>query len=350
MEKILITPLIGMGDTLMTTPALRLLKTHFPDYHVTYCTISTANHEILKGNPYIDELMYYPLKAAGIFNGPLYVLKNFFGKYSISLTFYPSNRASYNLFALLSGARRRIGHTYLYRNISQLNWLKNETIHEDPTMHCVEENIHLLTFLGISCKKESIPAMEIFLTDEEKEQGREFRREMNRKKIIGIHAGTSTFKNQDKRRWPKDYFIELINRFPECRFLLFGTKEEEDVNQYILSKFSQSDRIGLIRDKPIRETIAIIGACDGFVSNDSGLMHVAAAMKVPTLALLGPTNPAFIYPWETQYFLARSGIECSPCYFYSPKSLTCIRHINYRCMSDLSVDVVQEKLHKLINL
>jgi len=60
METILITPLVGMGDTLMTTPALRLLKQHRPDCHITYFTLSPANHELLKNNPFIDSLWYYP--------------------------------------------------------------------------------------------------------------------------------------------------------------------------------------------------------------------------------------------------------------------------------------------------
>jgi ADP-heptose:LPS heptosyltransferase len=348
MEKIIVTPLIGMGDTLMTTPALRLIKTYHPDWHITYSTISTSNYELLKGNPYIDDLQYYPLKAAGFFNGPWYIFNHFFGKYSISLTFYPSNRASYNLFAFLTGAPRRIGHTYAHRNASQLNWLKNKTVREDPGKHCVEQNAALLSFLGISCDQDKIPPMEIFLTREEKEKMREFYKNISRKTVIGIHAGTSTFKNQDKRRWPKECFCELINRFPGRHFILFGTKEEEDVNQFIQSNVSKREYVTIIDGKPLREVMAIIGNCNGFVSNDSGLMHIAAAMKVPTLALLGPTNPAFIHPWKVPYALARSGIECSPCFFYSPKPLTCVRNINYKCMQDITVDMVEKGLTDLM--
>ena len=61
METIVVTPLIGMGDTLMTTPALRLLKTAFPDWKLTYVTISKPNYELLTENPFIDTLLYYPL-------------------------------------------------------------------------------------------------------------------------------------------------------------------------------------------------------------------------------------------------------------------------------------------------
>jgi lipopolysaccharide heptosyltransferase II len=348
MEKILITPLIGIGDTLMTTPALRLLKTHFPDWHITCLTISQSNWEILKGNPFINELHYYPLKTVGFLNGSVHIIKKYFGRYSTSLTFYPSNRASYNLFALMSGASRRIGHTYLHDNTMQLNWLKNKTVPEDPSKHCVYQNVRLLSFFGVPLKESDIPAMDIFLTQEEKNIGQEFRNKISSKTVIGVHAGTSTFKNQDKRRWPKEYFVELMNRFPDFHFILFGTKEERTVNQFIYSKISNPKNLTIIDDRPLRETVAIIGNCNGFVSNDSGLMHIAAAMKIPTVALLGPTNPRFIHPWGTTYDLARTDIECSPCFYYSPKPLKCIRHINFKCMSDLSVDIVYGKLSTIV--
>jgi heptosyltransferase-2 len=77
-------------------------------------------------------------------------------------------------------------------------------------------------------------------------------------------------------------------------------------------------------------------------------MHIAAAMKVPTLALLGPTNPAFIYPWRTSHTVLRTGIECSPCYYYSPKPLTCVRRINFKCMKEMSVNAVEKGLTELM--
>ena len=266
----------------------------------------------------------------------------------MSLTFYPSNRAAYNLFALLTGAPRRIGHTYLHKNRSQLNWLKNDTLPEDPRAHCVEQNVRLLSRLGISPEPDDIPGMEIFLTPEERAKSATLHERIAASKIIGVHAGTSTFKNQNRRRWPKEKFIELVNRFPNCHFLLFGTKEEEDVNRIIHANATENSRVLIIGNRPLREVVALIGACDIFVSNDSGLMHIAAAMRVPTLALLGPTNPDFIHPWRTPHLLVRTGIECSPCYYYSPKPLTCIRKIDFKCMTDLSVDMAGDALTHLM--
>ena len=128
MNRIIVTPLIGLGDVLMTTPALALLKKQVPGAHITYCTMNEGTYEILKGNPDIDRLRYYPMlgpnKAAALWQ----ILRECSGRYDVSINFYPSNRIHYNLFSLLTLARVRIGHTYLRMNFSQANWVKNRTI------------------------------------------------------------------------------------------------------------------------------------------------------------------------------------------------------------------------------
>jgi heptosyltransferase-2 len=347
MERILVTPLIGMGDTLMTTPALRLLKTRHPDWHITYFTIGKSNYELLRNNPFIDSLIYYPLKSAGIIKGPRYLFKHCFKQCTTSLTFYPANRGAYNLFAVLSGAKIRIGHTYLHNSFSQLNWLKNRTIAENPQLHCVEENVRLLSFFDSAGEPDVIPGMDIFLTDAERASGRAYRTQFDSLPVIGIHAGTSTFKNQWKRRWPKEYFAQLIKRFPNYRFFLFGTQEEYDTNRYIAASANAGQAI-MVSNKSIRESAAIIGSCDAFVSNDSGLMHIAAAMQVPTVALLGPTNEAFIRPWNVNHRIAKTGISCSPCFYYSPKPMRCVKNIGFKCLSELSVDTVAGLVQELM--
>ena len=77
MEKILITPLFGMGDTLTYTPALHLLKKHKQQCMTTAFVFNKLNYEILKHNPDIDKLWYYPLKATHFFQGILHLFKYF---------------------------------------------------------------------------------------------------------------------------------------------------------------------------------------------------------------------------------------------------------------------------------
>jgi heptosyltransferase-2 len=348
MERILVTPLVGMGDMIMTTPALRLLKEAHPDWHVTVMTFSGASRDLLEQNPHIDRLDFYPLTEVGALRGVFHILRKYGRKYTTCINFYPSNRKDYNIFALLSLAPRRIGHAYLHMNFSQLNWLKTDTITEDPGAHCVEENVRLLSLLGLSVDLHQIPPMEIFLTPEELAGGKAFRDGLNSRRVVGIHAGTSTFKGHGRRRWPAERFSELIDRFPRVHFLLFGTREEAEVNEAIRAAVQDPSHVTVVENRPIREVAAIIGAADAFVSNDSGLMHLAAAMRRPVLAILGPTNPAYIRPWGVSHEVLRIGLPCSPCFYYSPRPLQCRLNNSFKCLRDISVEMAEAGLKKLL--
>jgi lipopolysaccharide heptosyltransferase II len=342
MKKIIVTPLIGLGDVLMSTPALELLKKSMPDAWVTYCAMNKATHEVLKGNPYIDKLVLYPMlgpnKPAAMFQ----LLRECTLRYSVSLNFYPSNRLHYNLFSLLTLAPQRIGHRYLRMNFSQANWLKTRTIAENDSLHCVEENVALLPLLGVDVAGAAIPNLRLYLDKKECEEGLAFRRKTaGGLPLIGVHAGTSVFKGHAARRWPKERFAELIRRIPDAHFLLFGTAEEEEANRHILEAAAGSSPVTLVNDTTIRQAASIIRACDFFISNDSGLMHVAAAVGTPVVAVIGPTNPVYIHPWGVEHRVITAPTPCRHCFHYSPKPLRCSSKNQFECLTELPVDKVE---------
>ncbi len=348
MEKIVVTPLMGMGDTLMTTPALELIKKNRPNCEITFFTFSRVTREILLNNPHIDRLWYYPIKAIQIVQATFHVLTHFSFRFDTSINFYPSNRIQYNGFALMTGARKRIGHTYLNKNFSQMNWLKNRTIKEEYTLHCVEENVRLLKFLDIDPDVTEIPPTKIYLTEQEQELGKSYIRNLNTQPIAGIHAGTSTFKGHANRRWPMKRFIEMIDQLPDVHFLLFGTKDEIEINREIQSSVKDSFQVTIVDDKSLRDVAAIIGELDVFISNDSGLMHVAAAMDTAVVALLGPTNQNYIHPWQVRHKIVRLDLPCSPCFYYSPKHLSCKLSDSFKCLTELSAEKVTKAVQSLL--
>jgi ADP-heptose:LPS heptosyltransferase len=340
-RKIIITPLIGLGDVLMTTPALELLKKNLPDTYVTYCTMNTGTYEVLRGNPHIDNLVCYPMLGPNKIAALWQLFRECTGRYRTSINFYPSNRLHYNLFSLLTFAPQRIGHTYLRMNFSQANWIKTRTIVEDDARHCVEENVALLPLLGIDpAAATPIPRLNLYLDDKEFAEGKAFRKIAGGRPLIGVHAGTSVFKGHGARRWPKERFAALVSELPDAHFVLFGTAEEEEANRYIIHATAAGHRVTFVNDKTIRQVAAITRACDFFISNDSGLMHVAAAVGTPVIAIIGPTNPAYIYPWGVEHKVITPATPCCHCFRYSPKPLCCTNAVPFECLTSISVESV----------
>ncbi|MEN3044354.1 MAG: glycosyltransferase family 9 protein, partial [Candidatus Hydrothermales bacterium] len=347
--KILISPLFGIGDTLMMTPALKLLKENIKEVELDVFTIFSSTRDVLLYNPFIDNLIYYPLLENRL-KGLLYIFKTIrFRNYDHVINFYPTNRKEYNIFSFLTGSKSRIGHTYQHMNFIELNFLKNKKIMEEKGTHNVLENVRLLReFFKIEIK--SVPPLSIYLRDEELKLAKNFLKEkgINDKFLIGVHAGSSVFKGHTGKRWPERNFIELFKKIKKkiesSFFIIFGSKDDADVNEFLQRNLEEKI---LIVNKKIREVAALIKQCKMFISNDSGLMHLAAACGVPVLALFGPTSPYKLFPFGVKHRVCFLNLDCSPCFFYSPKPLRCVKNINFKCMKNMDVDFVYEKFIEL---
>lgn len=350
MKRILILPLYGIGDVLMTTPALRNLKEQ-RDVEVTYLHMFETTRDILLNNPHIEENVFFPFLRRSRLEG-LRFLMQFRRKFDCSINFYPSNRRDYNLAAFIVGSRVRLGHRYRLDDIRELNFLKTETIRENDDRHCVEENLKLLDFFNV--KDKIAYPLEIYLTEEERLFSEEWMkaRNINAGAIVGIHPGTSVFKNHDKRRWPEAAFAEVIIRLSkelrQAVFLLFGGPEEKPLRDEIVSLVSKWGRVFSVDEMGVRRAASLMRHCKIFISNDSGPMHMAAASGVPTVAIFGPTNPAWVRPWAVRHRVVRSGIPCSPCFRYSRRPLRCASGMEFACLSKISSGEVIEACRDLL--
>ncbi len=351
--RIITIPQFGIGDTLIATPAIKILKENLRDSHLTVLTMFKTTYQVLLHNPYINELIYIPFLKMGTFNSIKTLLK-FRGKYEVSINFYPSNRYQYNIFAYIIGAKVRLGHRYIKYDLRSLNFLKNKTIEEDPEKHAVQENIALLKLLGIDVRKNVEWPLIYVETEEEKKWAREYlsNRGLLGKELIGFHTGSSVFKKHIYKRWPAQKFAALGDRLiesnPDRRILLFGGREDEDSIIGVLNGVKQKEKVLLVEGTTIRESASLIRMCKVFVSNDSGLMHLAASLGVPTVALFGPTNPKWVRPWGVKHRIIRLGLPCSPCFFYSPTPMDCHANLNYKCMKEIQVDTVLRETEALI--
>ena len=78
-------------------------------------------------------------------------------------------------------------------------------------------------------------------------------------------------------------------------------------------------------------------------------MHIAAALNLKVIAIIGPTNPHYIHPWKTEHKIVTLNLDCAPCFFYSPKPLICTREdVNFKCIKELSVEMVINALEQIL--
>jgi len=342
--KILVLALAGIGDALMFTPALKLLRQSLPSAQIDALVMFKGTKEIYETNPNFNKVIHFDFLKEGVLNSLKFVygLRN---KYDTTINVYPSNRKEYNLVNFLLGAKKRVGVEYLRMNNSNLGWLNNVIVLENDKTHNAQTNIKLIEKL-LNKKFDEETEMQIELSSDDKTYADSFLKEnkiSDKDFVVGFHPGCAPLKNHIKRRWEPEKFADLGKKLikeKNAKVFLFGGPEEEELKSEINSKIDSANSF-LIKTERFLQSIAIMKRCNVFVTNDSALMHVASALGLKVIAIIGPTNQHYIHPWKTEHKIVSLNLDCAPCFFYTPKPLSCSRtDVQYKCIKELAVDIV----------
>ncbi|MDW8343474.1 MAG: glycosyltransferase family 9 protein [Verrucomicrobiae bacterium] len=357
-QRIVVFCLPGIGDAVLFTPALRMLRRAFPNARILAVTMFRGTYDILLTNPHVDEVRHFDFFHARLLEGLRYVWGLRREGFDLSIMPFPSNRREYNVVNWLVGRRWRAGHRYRHHNRRNLYFLNNIVVRENGSLHNVEENLRLVRAI---CERigvpvpliEAQPQTELVLTAADEQAAEAWRRSEGIPTDVpwlGLHTYSSTFKNMHRKCWPKEKFVELIRELsaahPQIRFLVFSGPSDREVNAWILQQVRE--RVHLVERPNLREALVLLRRCRVFVSNDSGLMHLAAAVGVAVVALFGPTDWRRLHPWTAQYVVVRRDLPCMPCFYYSRRPLQCRAGLDYACMREIEVRDVMGAVERLL--
>ncbi len=144
-------------------------------------------------------------------------------------------------------------------------------------------------------------------------------------------------------RWPAKRFAALAARLHISSLVIAGDSDKDIAGEVVAG--SQGKAINLAGKTGLKELVALTKRASFFICNDTGPMHIAAALEIPLFALFGPANPVRTGPYGKNSTVIRVPLDCSPCYAQKP----CTQH-NWRCMNELTVDTVYEHITDRLNL
>jgi len=350
--KILVIALSGIGDALMFTPALKLLRESIPDAEIDALVMYGGAKEIYQSNTNLNKVIHFNFLDEGFYDS-LKFLFQIRKKYDISINVYPSNRKEYNLISYFIGTKKRVSAVYLRKDKSNLGFLNNIRVPENDSVHNVVTNIKLCEAL-VGKKFNEEPSLEYPVSEEENKSAEELLSEweINENEIvIGMHPGCATLKNHIKRRWEPEKFAELSEKLiasHSARILIFGGPDENELKQKVRTLI-KSDKVNIVDTESLTKSTAIMKRCNLFITNDSSQMHIAASLGLKVVAIMGPTNQNYIHPWKTEHQIVWLNLDCSPCFFYSPRPLICYRDdVKFKCIKELTVDMVYDAAQKFI--
>lgn len=351
--KILILALSGIGDALMFTPSINLLRKELPEAQIDALVMFKSAGEILENNPHLNNIFHFDFMKEGFGRSFGYIL-SLLHKYDATINVYPSNRKEYNIINFLIGASKRAGAKYLRRDFRNLGFLNNVRVTENDSVHNVQTNIKICEKL-LDKKFDAEPPLEIFINDNHQKFANNFLAKagiLPEDLVIGFHPGCATMKNHIKRRWEPERFSELGKRLIEnhnAKILIFGGPEEDELKTSIKENINSQNAV-VVKSENILQSAAIMSNCKVFVTNDSSQMHIASALQLKVVAIIGPTNKNYIHPWKTDYKIVSLDLDCSPCFFYSPRPLICTRDdVKFKCIKELNVDMVYNNVTEFLN-
>lgn len=292
-NSVIFLALSGIGNLVMQLPTIAALKHAHPDWHVTVWVAPRGTAQLAKAQPYIDEVLEMPIKNSitGHISTIQLLRKR---RYGNGIVLSPGQLMKSAGYLYLAGVPMRIGNAYPLGNNAKSSFLLTNAINENEDLHDIEQNLQLLNPLNIY--PNPVPFYSIQIPNTNKKEAKRILDEYNFKpntSIIGIHAGSAP--NFTWKRWPLERFVEvaiaLLEKDNNVKILLFGDNNELEQNgeieKAIHKKFPDAARTV---SASLMTTASLLSYCKFLISNDSGLMHLAAASGTQVISLFGPTS------------------------------------------------------------
>ena len=337
---ICICKFVGMGSIIQSTPLISTLKNNYPASKIVYLTSENNRALIGKIKPidcaiYIDDSGLWPtLKSTVIAFFQLLKLKP---SCFIDLEIY-SNFST--IISTLSCANNRLG--FFRKDNAILMGIYTHMLSFNINAPIAKVYLQMARLLGCKEITETLYAFETTeVNKNEKLSG------IGKKPFIVINPNASDLRIE--RRWDKINFIKLIssllNKLPFYNIVLIGSKNEADYVNQIKSEIDDARLLNTCGQLNLDELFSLIKNAALMITNDTGPMHVAFAMKTKTIGLFGPCSPMQYGQFENAWCVYKK-LYCSPCVheFLLPPCGG-----NNQCMALITVDEVFSLADKVLH-
>jgi heptosyltransferase II len=334
LRKILIRSTNWIGDAIMTTPAIRTVRQSYPEAEITLLALPWVA-DVFRASPQVDRIVEYEKQGRHRGMGGKFALARQLRAQRYDAAILLQNAFEAAFIALLAGIPVRAGYTTDGRGL-----LLSHGVRKSPRIgsrHQVHYYQEMLRGLGLAPGTDEL---ELTVPGDSGRWAEDFLREKSTGlKVIGLNPGAAY---GPAKRWPAEKFAGLAGRLLEmddALLLVFGTAADREAAASITAACGER-AVDLTGQTTLAQAMALIERCNVFVTNDSGLMHVAAALDTPTVAIFGSTDAVATGPHSQRSFIVRSQIDCSPCLeTHCPKG-------HFQCMEMIGVEDILQAVHQ----
>lgn len=333
-NKILVVAPSWVGDTMLMHPMLVRLKQRHPDSFIEVLAPAWTE-DLLKQMPEVSATITNPfphgaLQLAGRFSLGMQLRNRFFDQAIV----LPNSLKS-ALVPFFAGIPVRTGFIGEMR-YGLLNDTRKLDKHALPLM---VERFSQLAEAPLDALARPVPQPQLLVSEAQRQLVLN-RLGLTLDKPVAIFSPGAEY--GPAKRWPIPYFAELAQRLQQQGYVVWivGSPKDQEIGDKIVALGNLNTR-NLCGKTDLTEAIALISGASLVVTNDSGLMHIAAAFDRPMLALYGSSSPSFTPPLSNQAQVLKIDISCSPCF----KRECPLGH--FKCMKNLTPQMVAEHIPSL---
>jgi len=337
-KRLLIRSTNWIGDAIMTTPAVRAIRHNFPGAHIGMLAKPWVA-PVFAHSPHVDEIIIYDANGrhSGI-GGPIRLARDL-RTYRFDAAILLQNAVEAALIAFMAGISHRIGFDTDARRL-----LLTHPVRCTKAIKAIHQTGYYLKMIEGAGLTGGDRTLELHLGDEDRQRAGRILSAHGitaDHRVVGLNP-SATF--GPAKQWFPDRYAALGDRLSKrlgATLLIFGGPSDRELGRDI-SRMMAVPAIDLSGRTSLGEAMALIDRCNAFVTNDSGLMHVAAALNTSLVAIFGPTDSSTTSPYSQSSRMVRVPIECSPCL----QPVCPLGHHN--CMKRVSVDMVFEAMEDLL--
>ena len=344
--NILVYSLVNLGDVLLTTSAVALLKKEYPQAKISMMVRPMAA-EILQNNPVIDEVIVYDYKGQhkSITKMVAFARHLRARKFDLSISFDRKLRPA--LLCMLAGIPVRVGPDKVFDDKpSWVTKLYTQTIiipHNIINTHQAETYQAIVRgFTG--CHDSMQPVIGTIMPEHDQKAKVLLSTLPNSKIRVGLCVkGTFALKN-----WPQERFAQMVDQLSgeyDAAFFIIGAPEDREYATEVIAKTKTKTPIAnFCGQTSLMDLASLLHEIDLFITVDTGATHIAATVGVPMIVIYGCTSPKRWHPLSDKAVVISTNEVCCPC---AIAENACLEH---RCMMGISVSQVIEKIENSTNL
>ena len=336
-KRVLIRGTNWIGDVIMSLPAISAVRETLPHARISVLAKPWVA-DIYRLSPDVDEVILF--QSPGIHDGisGKIRLAGEIKKKNFDLALLLQNAIEAAIIAWWAQIPVRAGYNSDGRGLLLTHSVQRTQ--EIREIHQVGYYLEMVKALGFRGGKRNIT---LSINDDLRTRAEKLRKQYNVKDegpLVGIAPGANY---GPAKMWYPERFAAVADRLADefsAEVMLFGSGKDRERTS-LVEGHAHHNLINMAGETGLAEAVSLIAGCDLFISNDSGLMHLAGALDIPLVAIFGSTNPVATSPVGEKSIVVHRDVNCSPC-------LKKICPTDFRCMDLIGIDDVYNEARKLL--